>query len=239
MISVVVATYNGSNYIQIQLNSILLQLNSFDEVVVIDDCSIDDTVIKISGLNDQRIKLFKNELNIGHVKSFEKGILACTGDIIFLSDQDDFWLPNKTEVMVNELKCNNFDLLISSYYISQNQGVVDKLSAQQVNLRESNRLSNLISIISGNNHYLGSLMCFKKSSIQKYLPFPDFIEAHDIYIASLFNIDFKVGHLNIPLVIRTLTGHNLTTSNRSLFKKIASRIKFIRILLFNFFQIEK
>lgn len=239
MISVVVATYNGSNYIQIQLNSILLQLNSFDEVVVIDDCSNDDTVIKISDLNDPRIKLFKNDLNIGHVKSFEKGILACTGDVIFLSDQDDYWLPNKTEVMVNELNSNNFDMLISSYYISQNQGVIDNFTEHQVNLQESNRFRNLISIISGNNHYLGSLMCFKKSSIQNFLPFPGFIEAHDIYIASLFNIDYKVGHLNIPLVIRTLTGHNLTTSNRSFLKKIASRIKFIRIVLHRFFQIEK
>ncbi|TXT34673.1 MAG: alpha-L-Rha alpha-1 3-L-rhamnosyltransferase [Chitinophagaceae bacterium] len=237
MLSVVVATFNGSKYIQIQLNSILSQLKPFDEVIVIDDCSVDDTVIKIDQLDDPRIKLFKNNVNIGHVKSFEKGILACSGDIIFLSDQDDYWLPNKTEVMVNELNSNNFDLIISSYFVSQNQGVVDKLSAQQVELRASHRINNLVSIISGNNQYLGSLMCFKKSAIQKYLPFPDFIEAHDIYIASAFNIDSKVGHINIPLVIRTLTGHNLTTSNRSLFKKFLSRFIFFRTLLFRFLSI--
>ena len=65
MISVCMATYNGSKYIGYQLESILIQLNEGDEIVVVDDASTDNTVQLVENIRDSRIKLFKNHNSNG------------------------------------------------------------------------------------------------------------------------------------------------------------------------------
>jgi glycosyltransferase involved in cell wall biosynthesis len=231
MISVVIATFNGSKFILIQLNSILCQLNQIDELVIVDDCSNDDTLDIIKNIGDSRIKIYSNEQNVGHVKSFEKGISLAKGEIIFLSDQDDFWLPNKIDVMSKFMVNNNFDMIISAYYLTKVQGFI---SGSIMNIEQSKKIFNLISIITGRNNYFGSLMCFKSGFVSKLVPFPSGIEAHDLYIAIKINLTGKVGHLNMPLVIRTITGYNLTNRDRSLIKKIKSRIYLIKLILKNY-----
>ena len=71
-ISVCLATYNGEKYIETQINSILPQLSGNDELIIIDDGSKDKTVDIIKSLNSRYIKIFINEKNLGHVKTFEK-----------------------------------------------------------------------------------------------------------------------------------------------------------------------
>ncbi len=95
MISVCIATYNASKYINAQIVSILGQLASNDEVIVSGDLSTDDTVEIITSINDARIKVIKSNIRLGVIKNFERSLYAAKGDIIFLSDQDDIWLPNK------------------------------------------------------------------------------------------------------------------------------------------------
>ena len=65
MISVCMATYNGARFVREQLESILKQLGEGDEVVIVDDCSTDQTVDLIRHLNDDRIKLMVNTSNHG------------------------------------------------------------------------------------------------------------------------------------------------------------------------------
>ena len=71
-ISVCIATYNGADYINEQLNSILLQLGPNDEVVISDDGSTDNTVAIIKSLNDKRIHLYENNQFKSPVFNFEK-----------------------------------------------------------------------------------------------------------------------------------------------------------------------
>ena len=101
MISVCMASFNGNKYIKKQLDSILSQLGIDDEVIIVDDASEDDTVSTIMNFNDPRIKLFENENNTGVIASFERSITLAKGEIIFLSDQDDIWLPNKIQKMMS------------------------------------------------------------------------------------------------------------------------------------------
>ena len=65
-ISVCMATYNGEKYIEEQLKSILPQIGINDEVIIVDDCSTDNTVNIIREINDTRIKLFQNDRNRKH-----------------------------------------------------------------------------------------------------------------------------------------------------------------------------
>ena len=73
-ISVCMATYNGIIYIKKQISSILKQIDYEDELIIVDDCSNDGTIEYIKSLKDIRIKLFVNELNKGHVYSFNKAM---------------------------------------------------------------------------------------------------------------------------------------------------------------------
>nr|AIA84980.1 Glycos_transf_2 [uncultured Leptotrichia sp.] len=97
MISVCMATYNGSSFIKAQLESILFQLNTNDEVVISDDGSSDDTLSIIEAFNDPRIRLIEGPKIHSVAHNFEYAIRHSRGDIIFLSDQDDVWLNNKKQ----------------------------------------------------------------------------------------------------------------------------------------------
>lgn len=99
MVSVVMATYNGAAYINEQLNSIIEQSVLPDEIVIVDDCSKDNTVQIIENFirnNNHIIYKFDTNLqNEGYIRTFFKAIEKAEGDIIILCDQDDIWLPNK------------------------------------------------------------------------------------------------------------------------------------------------
>jgi len=104
MISVCIATYNGEKYIKEQLNSIIIQISQEDEIVVSDDWSNDRTLEIVSNYQDNRIKILFNKKEKGYSKNFENAILYAKGDIIFICDQDDVWLPNKVSRMIDALK---------------------------------------------------------------------------------------------------------------------------------------
>ena len=75
-ISIALCTYNGANYISKQLNSILSQTFVPDEIIIVDDCSIDETrdILKSYAEKNSKIKLFFNESNLGSNLSFRKAI---------------------------------------------------------------------------------------------------------------------------------------------------------------------
>ena len=103
MISVCMATYNGERYLLPQLESILSQLGPDDELIVSDDGSTDATLSMIEGLGDARIRLFHNERH-GFVYNFENALRQVRGDYVFLSDQDDLWMPGKVSTCLNLLQ---------------------------------------------------------------------------------------------------------------------------------------
>lgn len=100
--SVAMCTYNGAQFIEEQLRSIIDQTIPVGEVVVCDDRSTDETLViieKIAKETSIPIRIYINETNLGCVANFEKAISLCNGEVIFLSDQDDIWMPNKVEVI--------------------------------------------------------------------------------------------------------------------------------------------
>lgn len=124
MISVAMTTYNGALYIREQLDSILAQTRSVDEIVICDDGSTDETV-KILKEYAERfpevIRLYENERNLGYRLNFKKAMSLCSGDYIFLCDQDDVWRKKKVELMVGKMKeMPQIQVLATSFvYINQ------------------------------------------------------------------------------------------------------------------------
>lgn len=129
MISVAMATYNGEQYLQAQLNSILQQSLPVDEIIIVDDCSTDKTVSIIEKYQneDPRILLFQNMKNLGYKLNFKKALSKCKGDYIFLCDQDDIWDVDKVKDMISVLKEHPAIISLASSFreIDQNDRPVE------------------------------------------------------------------------------------------------------------------
>ena len=109
MISVCMGLYNGERYLEEQLQSILQQTKTPDEVILCDDGSTDATVkiaelfIEKNGLGGSW-KLFCNESNKGYPENLYYAMSLCQGDLVFLADQDDIWELHKIEKMSSLMK---------------------------------------------------------------------------------------------------------------------------------------
>jgi len=102
-ISVAMCTCNGARYVADQLHSILEQQRLVDEIVICDDCSTDGTLDLLHAVVNRAqvpIRVVQNATQQGFIRNFAQAISLCTGEVIFLADQDDVWLPTKVrEVM--------------------------------------------------------------------------------------------------------------------------------------------
>lgn len=102
-ISVAMTTYNGEKFVEKQLLSLLNQTRKADEVIIWDDCSSDRTAEIVRSFicthQPEGWSFAVNESNLGYKRNFRKAIAQTSGDIVFLSDQDDFWNPEKLETM--------------------------------------------------------------------------------------------------------------------------------------------
>lgn len=102
LVSVVMCTYNGEQFVEQQIRSIISQTYPIYELLVFDDSSTDNTVSIVSAIASEYpfIKVIVNKKNIGFVKNFEQAIQSATGDVIAISDQDDIWINTKIEKMI-------------------------------------------------------------------------------------------------------------------------------------------
>ncbi|MGO8705632.1 MAG: glycosyltransferase family 2 protein [Candidatus Brocadiia bacterium] len=105
-ISIALCTYNGEAWLQPQLESFLAQSRQPDELVACDDRSTDGTAALLRRFAERapfRVRVEVNERTLGATQNFAKAVGLCTGDLIFLSDQDDVWLPAKVESLARAL----------------------------------------------------------------------------------------------------------------------------------------
>lgn len=227
-ISVCIATYNGEKYIEAQLNSIIEQLDTDDEIIIVDDCSKDDTTRLIESSNDKRIKLYRNEVNLGHIFSFGRAIELASNDIIFMSDHDDVWKAGRVSIMKKKLSSTNSLLITSnSSFIDSNGDPIEYKIDGVDEVNSYKYFNNIIDIFLGKTNYYGCSMAFKKDLKKIILPLPIFIESHDLWMAMAANLLKSNIHSNDITLYRRIHGNNLSIVNRSLLLKIKSRIIFI------------
>lgn len=111
LVSVVIPTYNRANVIADSIYSVLNQTYSSLEVIIVDDCSSDDTESIIKKINDSRIKYIKLTKNRGACVARNTGIRCAIGEILAFHDSDDIWKPNKLEIEVTALNKNKADVV--------------------------------------------------------------------------------------------------------------------------------
>ena len=178
-----IAAYQGERYIAVQLRSILDQLCQDDEIIVVDDGSTDETCDEISALQDARVTLIRNIRNEGVLRAFETALSRSTGEIVFLSDQDDVWLPNKVGTVLDAFARDPDLMLVASDAILIDEDgaeIGDSFYAQRGQFR-AGLWSNLLI---GKFH--GCTMAFRSALLQKALPFPPGrLVHHDTYIGCM------------------------------------------------------
>lgn len=145
--SVAMSTYNGAAYLAEQLDSILAQTRPVDEIVISDDASSDQTleILRCYAKENPQIvwKVMPSEQNQGFRKSFRRAISHCSGEIIFLCDQDDVWMKEKVETMERYFMENPKMLsLISDFKTIDAKGNLYNPQTAGENLWVSNRVLN-------------------------------------------------------------------------------------------------
>ena len=235
-ISVCIAVYNGEKYIKLQILSILEQINEDDELLIVNDCSIDKTIEIIENTKDKRIKIISNDTNLGTVESFEKSIANASGNIIFLSDQDDIWMPGKVEKFCATFNENSkTTLAISDAVIINESGQVtaDSFFAIRGSFR-SDPFSNIIK-----NKYHGCTLAFRKEMLEYILPFPKDLPMHDIWVGIVSSIFGEVVYIDEPLIQHrrhdSNTGRGMN-NNAGIVKMLRWRMSLIKNILILVFK---
>ena len=229
-ISVCMASYNGELYIERQINSILSELSINDELIIIDDCSLDNTAIIINNFQDKRIKLFTNSTNSGEIFSFNRAITLSKNNYIFLSDQDDVWIEGRVNLMKSSLMDNDLMLSTSNFsWIDGDDIPISVLHDGVSSMRSDKHTQNIIDIFKGKTNYFGCAMAFKREFISTICPIPSFVESHDLWIAIASNCLKSNLHLDDITFLKRKHDSNVTStiSKRSIARKLFSRIIFI------------
>jgi len=181
-ISVALCTYNGVTFLKKQLDSIVNQTNQVDEIVICDDRSKDATCELIRQYIKGcpiKIKFMENPVNLGYTLNYEQAISLCSGDIIFLSDQDDLWMPHKVETVCRffeqnadkDLVFTNAELINSVDVKSYNQTLFDVVDLNQKN-KQMLREGYGYDVFCTYSRVTGSTVAIRSSFIPYCLPFP-------------------------------------------------------------------
>lgn len=117
LISIITPTYNCERFIGETIESVLKQTYKNWEMIIVDDCSTDNTyeVVKKYADNDSRIKYYLLEENSGAAVARTKAMQLATGDYMAFLDSDDLWISNKLECQLKFMKENNYNFTCTEY----------------------------------------------------------------------------------------------------------------------------
>jgi glycosyltransferase involved in cell wall biosynthesis len=229
-VSVAMATYNGEKYLEQQIDSILSQLGSEDELIISDDHSSDQTLAFIERYikEDHRVKLFMNEES-GVTSNFENAIKRTQNEIIFLSDQDDIWKPEKVKIVKDYYEKNlHIQMIMSDITVVDNQLNPTIESFYDFRGSRAGVLKNIIK-----NSYIGCAMSFRKELKTKILPIPRNVPMHDMWIGLV--ADMNKSALLIPEKLIYYRRHDATVTSventSSIKEKILWRFQISSLLL--------
>lgn len=209
MVSVCIATYNGEKYLREQIDSILNQLHDDDEIIVSDDGSTDSTIQILESYQDDRIRIFVNTGIHGVNANFENALANATGEYIFLSDQDDVWLPGKVEACIEALK--DADCVVHDCFVTdQNLQVTGDSFFKERNSGKG-FWKNIYK-----NTYLGCCMAFKKDIIADVLPIPKTTAFfHDNWIGCMADLKYRLVFIPFKGILFRRHGNNTSSTSKT------------------------
>lgn len=204
-VDILLATYNGEQYLREQLNSILSQSYSNFRLLISDDLSTDSTreILAEYVEKDKRIIIFNQEKNLGVVKNFEFLLKKVENKYYMFSDQDDIWKENKIEKSIKVLEETNSDLVYTDLeVVDENLNVTYesywKLKGIYNKIKKYNNFESLYL----NNFVTGCTILSKKEFIKEVLPLPNTSKfvLHDYWIPLILSQKHKITYIEEPLI---------------------------------------
>lgn len=175
-ISVAMATYNGAKYLQEQLDSLLTQTRQPDEVIINDDCSTDDTLEIIQSFAERApfpVVWERNKRNLGLVENFNRALMRTSGDLVFLSDQDDVWFSDKIARVVQVASC-------CSALVIMNDAALTDADLNEVGLTKLGQIRS--GGLPDKAFVMGCCIAIKRDLLDLCLPITQGYPAHDTWI---------------------------------------------------------
>lgn len=222
-VSVALATYNGEKFIREQLDSLLNQTVLPDEVVIIDDCSTDNTaevVREYIASHSLSWKFSVAQSNSGYKRNFYNCLAQCSEDVVFLCDQDDVWYPQKLEkileVFKNDQAClavnSSFDMTDGAGEIIAPFGVGKRKTANHGLLKFSVLTGECIEVgldtVLIYNISPGCTCAFKREVVEEYLKVSECRLPHDWELNIIAAKNGGLRFLNLPLIGYRQHGNN-------------------------------
>lgn len=213
------ATYNGARFLREQLDSILNQTIQDFEVVVCDDCSVDSTysILEEYSDRDSRFRIFSNDSNLGFINNFEKIISLCSGEYIALCDQDDIWLPDHLEVLINAMDDNSQLACGKPIFVNElNEKLPKKYNYFKMDYIPENNEDMARHLFLCRGMLQGASMMIKNSFFNKALPIPKGALYHDSWFTALACFSGGVKYVDKPVMRYRRYGNAVTSSLRKL-----------------------
>jgi glycosyltransferase involved in cell wall biosynthesis len=179
-ISIAMATYNGAQYLKAQLQSFTDQTRHPDELIITDDCSTDETetiVRDFAQTASFKVLFSRNEQNLGYCGNFNAALMKTTGGLVFLSDQDDVWFPEKIEHMVSVAE-RNPDALVLMNDAALTDGELNEVGLTKIGQIRS-------AGISMDGFVMGCCCGIRRELLDLCMPIPAGFKGHDNWIVWL------------------------------------------------------
>jgi rhamnosyltransferase len=212
-VDILLATYNGQEYLREQLDSILNQTFKNFNLIISDDNSNDKTwkILKEYEKKDNRIKLFKQEKNSGIVNNFEFLLSKVTNKFFMFSDQDDIWKETKIEKSLDKLKAESADLVYTDLeVVDENLNVKYPSYWKYKGIYKKIKKYNSYEALYLNNFVTGCTILAKSENISKILPLPKTSKyvLHDYWAALIISQSGKIAYVEEPTIMYRQHKHN-------------------------------
>jgi len=224
-LTVLMPTFNGRRYIDQQIKSILGQSYSCLKLVILDDCSTDDTydILNKWSTKDSRVEVYRNNKNLGAIRTFEKLLGMVDTAYFSLSDQDDYWKPNKLADSVAFLIKMDVDLVYTDLIVADSRlNTIDNSKWRYSNTPPVFGHNPLPVILK--NPVTGCTIVGRTSFLEKALPFPLGVPMHDRWLATVACTENGIAAFDKPTVLYRQHGGNeiggLPYGIRGLIKRI-------------------
>lgn len=243
--SIIMCIKNGEKYIIEQIESIINQDFQNWQLIIIDDCSIDNSLeiaqryVKL----DKRIFLRKNKNNLGVKTNFLKNSFFLKGEWIVFCDQDDIWNLNKLSCLNFYIEANfGFNLFLhnGTYLASdknkKSRGAFGELVHNNQKVYKSIPNLKFLNLLT-RNKVIGCFVCVEKEFLQKFVTLIPKVDIyHDHWIAIIASIYSKIFFIKQDLIIYRRHDKN-NTKTKKIFNKILDRFLIIFYLVLNHFNL--
>lgn len=212
LVSFVVPCYKFAHLLPKCVESILAQTYENFEVLIMDNCSPDNTAEVAQSFGDPRVKHIRNESNIGHVRNFNKGITMSRGKYVLLVPADDFLVsPHLLDRFVDVMEHNPHVAYVFCRAVELDGSVLEFTNCGAEDQIWNGRAF-LQQLVCHNCIVMSSVMvrreCYEKISL-----FPlDFPYAGDWYLWSIFALHHHVAYISEPMVCWRIHEESLSSA---------------------------